>query len=324
MHEDPFNIKMDLFMLQRKENVTQFQDALYRAAQHGEGSADSAKRGADRQDNGSTSDAENPLESTLNEGQESPALLTNETLLACCQHVHWSPDSKTILSFANGHNHEYGTEEFRTLRSRLYQIRGQQPLQTVLITSALPGEGKSFVAANLAMAIVRQPERRALLIDADLRLPALHRSLGTPLTPGLSDHLRGDADEFSIVQKSLRHNLFFISAGKPASNPAELLANGRLKDLLHRLAPAFDWILIDSPPVVPLSDACLLSELCDGVLMVVRAASTPIDMAQKACRKFDGKPLLGVVLNRVKPGESYSSYYYNHYPPAAKIGTDKS
>jgi Mrp family chromosome partitioning ATPase len=144
------------------------------------------------------------------------------------------------------------------------------------------------------------------------------------LTPGLSDHLRGDADEFSIVQRSLRHNLFFISAGKPAGNPAELLGNGRLKNLLQRLAPAFDWILVDSPPVVPLSDACLLSELCDGVLMVVRASSTPFDLAQKACQKFAGKALLGVVLNGVKRGASYSTYYYKHYPPTAKIGTDKS
>jgi protein-tyrosine kinase len=310
--------------------MSRIHDALNKAAQEKgterglEDSLVAAERGADRQDHGSASDWENPLESAVGKGQESPARLTHEALLTYCQHVHWSPDSKTILSFANGQAHEYGSEELRTLRSRLYQIRGQKPLQSVLITSALPGEGKSFIAANLAMAIVRQPERRALLIDADLRMPVLHRSLGTPLTPGLSDHLRGDADEFSIVQKSPRHNLFFISAGKPSSNPAELLGNGRLKNLLHRLAPAFDWILVDSPPVVPLSDACLLSELCDGVLMVVRASSTPFDLAQKACQKFDGKPLLGVVLNRVKRGASYSAYYYNHYPPAAKIGSDKS
>jgi protein-tyrosine kinase len=316
---------------QQKENMTRIHDALRKAAQEEatnpgrEDSLVAAKRGATRQEGSPATDTENVFVMPGGEGKEPPTQLTYELLLARCRHPHWSPDPKTILFFS-AQNHTYGTEEFRTLRSRLYQIRANQPLRTVLITSALPGEGKSFTVANLALTIARQHERRVLMVDADLRLPNLHGSLGAPLTPGLSDYLLGEADELSIIQKGSRPNLFFIPGGKPISNPAELLGNGRLKNLLRRLAPVFDWILLDSPPVVPISDACLLSELCDGVLMVVKAAATPVELAQKACREFQGKgkPLVGVVLNRVKRGASYSSYYYNHYPPAAEIGSDKS
>jgi protein-tyrosine kinase len=285
-----------------------------------------AKRGAAPQEGCPATDTEKVVVLAMGEGEEPPTQLTYEVLLARCRHSHWSPDPNTN-PFFGVQNPTYGTEEFRTLRSRLYQIRGNQPLRTVLITSALPGEGKSFTVANLGVTIARQSERRALMIDGDLRLPTLHSSLGAPLTPGLSDYLLGEADELSVIQKGSRPNLFFIPAGKAISNSAELIGNGRLKNLLHRLAPVFDWILLDSPPVVPISDACLLSELCDGVLMVLKAASTPFDIAQKACREFQGKPLLGVVLNRVKPGASSSSYYYSSYynqsAPGANIGKDK-
>jgi protein-tyrosine kinase len=263
--------------------------------------------------------AENAVIPAGNLREEYSGGLTFETLLKRCAQPGWKPDLKKMLFF-NADNHAYGTEEFRTLRTRLYQIRDKQPLQTVLITSALPKEGKSFTAANLAQAIVRQHERRALLIDADLRLPGLHVPLGAPLMPGLSDYLRGDADEFSIIQRSPRENLFFIPGGKPVSNPAELIGNGRLKNLLQGLKPIFDWIVVDSPPVIPVSDATLLADFCDGIVVVVKAASTPFDLAQKASQEFHGKPLLGIVLNRVEPGLAYSSYYYGHYLPGPKNG----
>ena len=106
-----------------------------------------------------------------------------------------------------------GTEEFRTLRSRLYHLREKMPLKTVLVTSALPKEGKSFTATNLAQVMVRQQGRRVLLIDADLRAPRLHRMLGTTSDPGLSDYLQGKSDEFSIMQRGPLENLFFIPSG---------------------------------------------------------------------------------------------------------------
>ncbi len=244
--------------------------------------------------------------------KEPAAPITLETLMARCARHRWNSDPRSLV-FINSHNHLQGAEEFRTLRSRLYQIRDRQPLRTVLIASVLPGEGKTFTTANLAQAIIRQHERRALIIDGDLRRSQLHACFGAPSAPGLTDYLSGEADEFAIIQRGSMENLFLIPGGKPVSNPAELLSNGRVKILLERLAPVFDWILLDSPPAVAVSDASQLADVCDGVLLVVRAASTPFDVALKVREEFREKGLLGVVLNRVEPGDSYLSYYYSYY-----------
>ncbi len=241
----------------------------------------------------------------------SPSKFSYETLLSRCVPSNWSPDRKTMLFY----NSEQGpgTEEFRTLRSRLYQMREKQPLKTVLVTSSLPMEGKSFVAANLAQALAWQQGRRVVLIDGDLRASRLHLALGTSLTPGLSEYLLGEADEFGIMQRGAVENLFFVPAGRSTSNPAELIANGRLKVLLSRIEPLFDWIIVDSPPAVPVSDAGLMSNHCEGVLMVVRSNATPCDLARKARAEFDDRLLLGVVLNGSKEASPGYSEYYSAY-----------
>ncbi|HEY7095810.1 MAG TPA: CpsD/CapB family tyrosine-protein kinase [Terriglobales bacterium] len=245
-----------------------------------------------------------------------PALSSSyalEALLARCPQMDWKPDKKTMLFF-NAQEQVCGAEEFRTLRSRLYQIREKQNVKKVLVTSALPKEGKSFVAANLAQVMVRQHGRRALLIDADLRGARLHLALGTSSTPGLSDYLMGEIDEFGAIQRGPMENLFFIPSGREISNPAELVANGRLRTLLNQIEPVFDWIIVDSPPAVPVSDASLLANYCDGVLIVVRSNETPSDIARKARQEFPERALLGVVLNGIEAESSpYSQYYYGAY-----------
>ena len=234
-----------------------------------------------------------------------------DALLARCPQLQWKPDQKTMLFF-NGDDTAPGTEEFRTLRSRLYHAREKMALKKILVTSALPKEGKSFTASNLAQVMVRQHGRRVLLIDADLRGPRLHMMLGTTSSPGLADYLQGGSDEFSIMQRGPMENLFFIPSGQGISDPAELVANGRLKFLLQRVEALFDWIIIDSPPAVPVSDASVLAKACDGVLMVVRSNSTPVDMARRARQEFPDQALVGVVLNGTD-GEamSYTRYYYD-------------
>lgn len=233
-----------------------------------------------------------------------------ETLLARCPQARWQPDTRTMLFFQDDEN-RIGTEEFRTLRSRLYQIREKMPLKRLLVTSAMPKEGKSFVAANLAQVLVRQHGRRALVIDADLRNPGMHRHLGAPQNPGLSDYLAGECDEFAILQRGPMENLFFIPAGRVVASAPELLANGRLKLLLQRIEPMFDWIILDSSPVIPVSDSTLVAGSCDGVLLVVRSNVTPTDLARRAREEFPDKLLLGAILNGAPSDKlSQSKYYY--------------
>lgn len=243
--------------------------------------------------------------------------LTVEVLSAQVRRFKWNPNPKSMPFFGEG-AYAPGTEEFRTLRTRLYGLRDVRPLRTLLVTSASPQEGKTFIAANLAQVFVRQADRRALLIDGDLRWLRLHLSLGAPSTPGLSDYLAGEANELSIMQRGPLENLFFIPGGKHAANPAELIANGRLKTLLQRVSPLFDWVLIDSPPAVAVSDARVTGGLCDGILLVVGAGCEPYDMVQKARQQFSDEHLLGVVLNRAEPRTSYSYKYYGYYHGPAK------
>jgi protein-tyrosine kinase len=237
------------------------------------------------------------------------AAVMRETLTKRCIQSRWSPDPSMMVQF-DGQPSGPGREEFRALRARLNLVRERQRLQKLLITSALPDEGKTFIAANLAQAVFWQHERNILLMDGDLRSSRLHLALGAPPAPGLSDYLNGSADEFAIMKRGSQPNFFFIPGGRPVSNPSELLENGKLKVLLQRMALAFDWIIIDAPPVVPIPDAKVIAELCDGVLVVLRAGKTPFDLAQRAYSEFRGKPFLGVVLNRV---DARMTYGYNYY-----------
>jgi protein-tyrosine kinase len=233
-----------------------------------------------------------------------------DDLRAHCAHPHWNIDPNVSVFF-NPSLSAPGAEQFRTLRSRLYQLRGSGTLRTILVTSSVPGEGKTFVVSNLCQALVRQPDRRVLMIDADLRCSRLHVPLGAPAAPGLTDYLSGAADEMSVIQHGHEGNLCLIPGGSNATNPSELLANGKFKMLLDRVAPIFDWVILDSPPCLPVADASVLADMCDGVLFVVRAAVTSSEVAQRACQEMKTKNVIGAVLNGVKDDPAYgSSYYY--------------
>ena len=245
-----------------------------------------------------------------------------EDLCQQCAHPHWHPDPNVNI-FSNPALSAIAAEQFRTLRSRLYQLRGSQQLRTLLVASSVPAEGKTFVTNNLAQAIVRQPDRRCLIIDADLRCSRLHVPLGAPPSPGLTDYLLGEADETAVIQHGHEGNLCFIPGGKEVANPSELLLNGRLKTLLERVTPIFDWVILDSPPLLPVADASLLADHVDGVILVVRAASTPTVAAERACQELQGRNVVGVVLNAVEQSQAYGSYYnagYGYGQDDAKSG----
>jgi protein-tyrosine kinase len=245
-----------------------------------------------------------PAAATLNQ-------LNSEDLRDRCTKGQWQLDLRT--SVFNPYLDSHGAEEFRTLRSRLYHVRHVQPLQILLVTSAVPGEGKTFVTSNLAQAIVRQNDRHVLIIDADLRCSRLHVPLGAPAGPGLTEYLRGDLDESTIIHRQREGNLFLVPGGAAVTNPSELLSNGRLKVLLDRVSPAFDWIILDSPPCLPVADASVLAETCDGLLLVVKAGYTRSTLVQKASQMLQGRKIVGVVMNSVKERTlDYSRYYEAH------------
>lgn len=237
------------------------------------------------------------------------ASLRFEDIKENCARVNWRPDPMTDV-FTNRDLGSEAAEQFRTLRSRLYHLKAEKPLRVILVTSAISGDGKTFVAANLAQAIVRQADRRVLLIDADLRSSRLHFPLGAPANPGLGEYLGGSADEMAVIQHGQEGGLYFIAGGKAVGNASELLSNARLKTLIERTAPCFDWIILDSPPCLPVSDAGVIAELCDGILLVVRSGSTPSSAAHKAHHELRKRNVIGIVLNGVNEKTlTYGSYY---------------
>lgn len=232
------------------------------------------------------------------------------SILANSQRQDW-PINVSNLVFLADETHAAAQEQFRTLRSRLYQMQGNGLLKVIVVSSAIPGEGKSFVSANLAHALALQDNRRALVIDADIRRAGgLSTMLGAPYSPGLTDYLLGEQRLESIIQAGSLENLYLIPCGKRVPKPGELIGDSRFRTLIEQLRPAFDWIVIDTPPVVPIADARTIADLADGVLLVVNAHSTLAHLAKRAVQEFRRESLLGVLLNRTsEPSATYYSAY---------------
>lgn len=247
---------------------------------------------------------------------------TDVVLEKIAQHS-WNP---SLTSFPTLAESGRGVEQFRRLRSRIYQAHYEAPMKSILIASGMPSEGKSFVAANLAMSLARNTVNHILLIDGDLRRPTLHDLLGAPKAPGLSEYLAGEAELIDIMQRNSNprttenasagniSNLTFIPSGKCGDNSSELVANHRIEELIAAVSPHFNWIVVDSAPVLAVTDSVELARATDAVLLVARGASTPYDVAQRAQATFSGRRILGFVLNDTKDiprrGSYYSSYYY--------------
>jgi len=236
------------------------------------------------------------------------------------QHT-WKP---SLASFPTLADRGAGVEQFRGLRSHVYQARYEAPLKTILIASGMPSEGKSFVAANLAMSLARNSIHNILLIDGDLRRPTLHSLLGAPNTAGLSDYLEGTAEVSDILQRDRDRgakdesgiksiaNLTLIPSGKSTDHSTELVASDRMRELIKTVSPYFDWIIIDAPPVLAVTDAVEMARAADAVLLVARGATTPYEVAQRTQSSFGSSRILGFVLNDVKDAPKTGSYNYNY------------
>lgn len=218
-----------------------------------------------------------------------------------------------------------GAEQFRSLRARMYEYRDFNKLKSILICSGMPQEGKSFVAANLAVSLAQQRSGKVLLIDGDLRRFTLNKILGTRSEPGISEYLMGKADAFDVMQQpdlerfsdpktaDALQNLVFIPAGHGGEQVVDLNTSERFHELLALAAPAFEWIVVDSSPVNLVSDAVHYARDCDGVLLVVRSGVTRYELAQRAAAEFKTGSVLGVVLNgsTEAPRAGYYGYEYS-------------
>lgn len=202
-------------------------------------------------------------------------------------------------------------DRFRYLRIRLREPWQTGKLKSVLITSALPGDGKSTVALNLASALCEHGKKRVLLIEADLHRSGLTSLLGLKAGPGLVECLRTGVNPMPFIRLLQPLGWYLLAAGGKCDNPTELLQSGALPDLLSILSENFDWILIDSPPVIPVTDALSVARDVDAILMVVRAGSTPRDLVQRAVALLGRKKLLAIVLNGLEGlNRFYSKYGY--------------
>jgi capsular exopolysaccharide synthesis family protein len=199
-------------------------------------------------------------------------------------------------------------EAIRLLGVRLRDLRRIRPLKKLLITSTIPQEGKSTIAANLACALASSADEKVLLVEGDLRRPTLRLMFGIGATDGILDSLRDEEKKLTGIYRLEDAGVWILPAGDTPSNPLELLQSKQLPLLMERLATYFDWIIIDSPPVLPLADTSIWMRMADGALLVTRQGTTQKRQLQKGLEALDQKKMLGAVLNG-SVASSYSGYY---------------
>ncbi len=219
------------------------------------------------------------------------------------------------------------TEAFRLLRTNLQFIDLDHQPRCIVITSAVPGEGKTMTSTNLAVALA-QTGRNTLIIDADLRRPRVASTLGLDPAIGLTTALVGKTEIHDAIQVHEASGLHVLASGAKPPNPTEILQSKITQDLIKRLRSSYDMVIIDAPPLLPVADASVLAKLADGVIVVVRHGRTTKDQVNEAINRLGqvGGRLYGVVVNMVakRAVGSYYYYYYEESSPAGRQATGKS
>src|SRR5580693_3630920 len=227
------------------------------------------------------------------------------------------PEENCLVSV--GKEESLGAEKFRFLGVRLRQLRQSRPLKKILITSSIPQEGKSTVAANLACTLARRKQQKTLLLEGDLRRPTLAARFGLGRIPGLCEWLSGQTEGINLYRLE-GLGLWVLPAGAAPQNPLELMQSGKLAPLMNQLEAAFDWIVIDSPPVLPLADASMWSRLADGILLVTRRGVTEKKQLQRGIEAIEKSKLLGALVN--SSANAAHTDYYQRYSSQADQSKD--
>ncbi len=220
-----------------------------------------------------------------------------------------------------------GADRYRLLRMRLRELGASSKLKTLLVTSPLPHDGKSTVCLNLATALAEGGKKNVLLMEADLHQPALTSKLGLKTWAGLAECLDGTVDPRSSMRHIDPLNWYLLPAGGSRANASELLQTAALAGVMSKLSPHFDWIIVDSPPVLPLSDATSLTRYADATLLVARADQTVREAIEETITIIGRQRIVGIVLNGVNSFDrSYSKYqnsYKSYYSGAAPQSEEK-
>jgi protein-tyrosine kinase len=249
-----------------------------------------------------------PFRSAMTRADQKLPAVDWRNFLTRCKVIPYRPAPETHLIDVE-RPHEVPNEEFRSLRTRLNHLQSQQDLHSLVVTSASPAEGKSFTAVNLALA-QSQLEQPVLLADLDLRRPVIHNLLQCERTPGLSDFLLSEQPLEQCIRRIEGTNLYFLPAGSPVKNPLELLNMRHVKQTLDGLRKIFNWVILDTPPLLFSADANLLATMTDGSIIVVRIGSTTYDSVIRAMQTLCENNVLGIVANGARAGELYSKYTY--------------
>lgn len=209
-------------------------------------------------------------------------------------------------------------EQYRHLAATLHHAQKASGVRTVMVTSAMPSEGKTLTATNLALTLSQSYQRRVLLVDGDLRRPRLREMFALPATEGLTDSLAtGRGDRLPVHQIS--PTLWVLTAGHTVPDPMSLLVSPAMKQLIEDARESFDWVVVDTPPIAILPDANLLAAMIDTALLVVSAESTPYPMVQRAAEAIGPKRILGVVLNRAERSDVSSYNYYSYQQTSPEV-----
>jgi capsular exopolysaccharide synthesis family protein len=213
-------------------------------------------------------------------------------------------------------------EQYRRLAATLHGLQVSSGLRTVMVSSALPRDGKTLTTTNLALTLSESYGRRVLLIDADLRRPSIHEVFGLDNKTGLAEGLGTDASG-SLPVTEVSPTLTVLTAGTPDRRPMAGLTSERMAAILKEAASRFDWVLLDTPPIGLISDAQLLAALVDGVVLVVGAGSTDHAAVAKTVQTLGRERIIGVVLNRVEEEQlSQGSHYENYYLPSGSSSSE--
>jgi capsular exopolysaccharide synthesis family protein len=209
-----------------------------------------------------------------------------------------------------------GAEKFRLLRARLRHLQETNHVRRVIVTSGVPNDGKTMVSANLAASLARHNVQKVLLLEGDLRKPNAATQFGLQGLDGITEWSDGTLPLSHFVYRMGESGAFLLPAGKPSMDALKILNSPRFTEELNQISAAFDWVIIDTPPLFPVADVHFWSKHADGMLLVVRRGNTSTKLLEKGLKSLDNMNVLGVVLNDVPAVES--SYYEDYYSRSSK------